>query len=120
MEVVLLFVMVIVLLMIGVPIAVSLGLSSVLFLLWFSDSSLASVAQTLFAAFEGHFTLLAIPFFILASSFMTTGGIWRHLHTHRGRRCRCRLFFLYRHLRLPGYGAAGRANGAQPFGGLDP
>ena len=79
MEVVLLFVMVIVLLMIGVPIAVSLGLSSVLFLLWFSDSSLASVAQTLFAAFEGHFTLLAIPFFILASSFMTTGGVARRI-----------------------------------------
>jgi C4-dicarboxylate transporter DctM subunit len=60
--------------LIGVPIAVSLGLSSILFLLWFSDSSMASVAQTLFEAFEGHSTLLAIPFFILASSFMSTGG----------------------------------------------
>ncbi len=75
MEVVLLFVMVIGLLLVGVPIAVSLGLSSILFLLWFSESSLASVAQTLFSAFEGHYTLLAIPFFILASSFMTTGGV---------------------------------------------
>ncbi len=75
MDVVLLFTMVIGLLVIGVPIAVALGMSSVLFLLWFSDSSLASVAQTLFAAFEGHYTLLAIPFFILASSFMTTGGV---------------------------------------------
>ena len=75
MEVVLLFGMVIGLLIVGVPIAVALGMSSVLFLLWFSDSSLASVAQTLFAAFEGHFTLLAIPFFILASAFMTTGGV---------------------------------------------
>ena len=62
-------------LVIGVPIAVALGMSSVLFLLAFSDSSLASVAQTLFSAFEGHYTLLAIPFFILASSFMTTGGV---------------------------------------------
>lgn len=75
MEVVLLFVMVIGLLLIGVPIAVALGLSSTLFLLLFSESSLASVAGTLFEAFEGHFTLLAIPFFILASSFMTTGGV---------------------------------------------
>jgi len=33
------------------------------------------VAQTLFSEFEGHYTLLAIPFFILASSFMTTGGV---------------------------------------------
>lgn len=75
MEVLLLFVMVVGLMMIGVPIAISLGMSSVLFLLWFSDSSLASVAQTLFSAFEGHSTLLAIPFFILASSFMSTGGV---------------------------------------------
>ena len=75
MDVVLLFTMVVGLLLIGVPIAVALGMSSVLFLLWFSDSSMASVAQTLFSAFEGHYTLLAIPFFILASSFMTTGGV---------------------------------------------
>ena len=75
MTVALLFSMVIGLMMIGVPIAVSLGMSSVMFLLIFSDSSLASVAQTLFSAFEGHSTLLAIPFFILASSFMSTGGV---------------------------------------------
>lgn len=75
MEVVVLFSLVIGLLLIGVPIAVALGLSSTLFLLVFSDSSLASVAATLFEAFEGHFTLLAIPFFVLASSFMTTGGV---------------------------------------------
>ena len=75
MDVFLLFSLIILLLLIGVPIAVALGFSSVLFLLWFSDSSLASVAQTLLSAFEGHFTLLAIPFFILASVFMTTGGV---------------------------------------------
>jgi len=75
MEIVLLFTMVIGLMMIGVPIAVSLGMSSILFLLIFSDSSLASIAQTLFSAFEGHATLLAIPFFILASTFMSTGGV---------------------------------------------
>jgi len=79
MEVVLLFSMVIGMMLIGVPIAVSLGLSSTLFLLVYSDSSLASVAGTLFEAFEGHFTLLAIPFFILASSFMTTGGVARRI-----------------------------------------
>ena len=75
MEVLLLFVMVIGFLLIGVPIAVSLGMSSILFLLFFANSTLASIAQTLFQAFEGHFTLLAIPFFILASSFMSTGGV---------------------------------------------
>ena len=75
MTVALLFALVIGLLFIGVPIAVALGLSSILFLLMFSDGSLASIAQTLFSAFEGHYTLLAIPFFILASVFMSTGGV---------------------------------------------
>ncbi len=75
MAILILFGMVVGLMLIGVPIAVSLGLSSMLFLMVVSDASLASVAQTLFSAFEGHFTLLAIPFFILASSFMSTGGV---------------------------------------------
>jgi len=75
MEVALLFGMVIGLMVIGVPVAISLGLSSIVVLLMFSDGSLASIAQTLFSAFDGHYTLLAIPFFILASSFMSTGGV---------------------------------------------
>lgn len=79
MDILLLFVMVIGFMLVGVPIAISLGLSSVLFLLWHSDTSLASVAQTLFNAFEGHYTSLAIPFFILASSFMSTGGVAKRI-----------------------------------------
>lgn len=75
MGIAILFLMVIGLMLIGVPIAVSLGLSSIIFLMVVSESSLASVAQTLFSAFEGHYTLLAIPFFILASVFMSTGGV---------------------------------------------
>jgi len=75
MAILVLFLMVIGFMLIGVPIAVSLGLSSIIFLKMHSDSSLASVAQTLFSAFEGHYTLLAIPFFILASVFMSTGGV---------------------------------------------
>ncbi len=75
MSAIILFAAIILLMLIGVPIAIALGVSSVIFLLIFSDSSLASVAQTLFSAFEGHYTLLAIPFFILASSFMSTGGV---------------------------------------------
>ena len=79
MDVAFLFAMVIGMLLIGVPIAVSLGLASMIFLLIYSDASLNSVAQTLFAAFEGHYTLLAIPFFILASSFMSTGGVAKRI-----------------------------------------
>jgi len=79
MDVVFLFAMVIGLMLIGVPIAVSLGLSSIIFLMVLSESSLGSIAQTLFNAFAGHYTLLAIPFFILASTFMSTGGVARRI-----------------------------------------
>ncbi|OAN76159.1 C4-dicarboxylate ABC transporter permease [Sulfitobacter sp. EhC04] len=79
MEVAILFAMVVGLMLIGVPIAVSLGMSSILFLLVLSDTSLASIAQTLFQAMAGHYTLLAIPFFILASSFMSTGGVAKRI-----------------------------------------
>ena len=79
MEALVLFALVISLLVIGVPIAVCLGLSSIIFLLLFSDGSLASIAQTLFSAFHGHYTLLAVPFFILASTFMATGGVARRV-----------------------------------------
>ncbi|MBM2576871.1 TRAP transporter large permease [Jannaschia sp. Os4] len=79
MDVVLLFTMIIGLLLLGVPIAVALGFSSIVFLLAFSDTSLASIAQSYYQAMAGHYTLLAIPFFILASSFMSTGGVARRI-----------------------------------------
>ena len=79
MEVLILFTMVVGLMLIGVPIAVSLGMSSIIFLLVLSDTSLASIAQTFFQAMAGHYTLLAIPFFILASAFMSTGGVARRI-----------------------------------------
>ena len=79
MEVAILFAMVVGLLLIGVPIAISLGMSSIIFLLVLSDTSLASIAQTMFQAMAGHYTLLAIPFFILASSFMSTGGVAKRI-----------------------------------------
>ncbi|MCG7491996.1 TRAP transporter large permease [Thalassobius sp. Cn5-15] len=79
MEVLVLFSMIVGLLLIGVPIAISLGFSSIIFLLVLSDTSLASIAQTMFQAMAGHYTLLAIPFFILASSFMSTGGVAKRI-----------------------------------------
>ncbi|SME88010.1 C4-dicarboxylate transporter, DctM subunit [Tistlia consotensis] len=74
MESLLLFVLVLLLLVLGVPIAVSLGLSSLTIILLFSNDSLASTALKLFNAME-HYTLLAIPFFILSSTFLSTGGV---------------------------------------------
>ena len=73
-----LFAMVLGLLFIGVPVGVSLGLSSILFVTFFSHDSLSSVAIQLFGAGQ-NYTLLAIPFFILASAFMSTGGVAKRL-----------------------------------------
>jgi C4-dicarboxylate transporter DctM subunit len=40
---------------------------------------LASVALKLFEALSEHYTLLAIPFFILSSAFLSTGGVAKRL-----------------------------------------
>ncbi|MCB9992879.1 MAG: TRAP transporter large permease [Hyphomicrobiaceae bacterium] len=78
METLTLFVLVLTLLFAGVPIAVSLGLASVLVIAFFSNDSLSSVALQLFNASQ-NYVLLAIPFFILASNFMSTGGVARRI-----------------------------------------
>ena len=78
MEATILFILVLGLLFLGVPIAISLGLSSVLTIAFFSNDSVSSVALQLFTASQ-NYTLLAIPFFILASAFMSTGGVARRI-----------------------------------------
>jgi C4-dicarboxylate transporter DctM subunit len=77
-EPLILFGLVLGLLFLGLPVGISLGLSSILFITFFSDAKLTSVAISLFGAGQ-HYTLLAIPFFILASSFMSTGGVAKRL-----------------------------------------
>jgi C4-dicarboxylate transporter DctM subunit len=64
--------------LIGVPIAISLGLSGSLTILLFSPDSVRSLAIKIFETSE-HYTLLAIPFFLLSGAFMTTGGVARRL-----------------------------------------
>ena len=78
MESIILFGLVLSLLFLGVPIAVSLGLSSIIVIAFFSTDSMSSVALQLFTASQ-NYTLLAIPFFILASSFMATGGVAKRI-----------------------------------------
>ncbi len=70
-----LFLILLLCLLTGMPIAFALGLSSITTILIFSNDSLASIALKLFAAESGHYTLLAIPFFILSSTFLSTGGV---------------------------------------------
>ena len=73
-----LFVLLFVLMGIGVPVAVALGLSSLLTILFFAQDSLASLSLKLFETSE-HYTLLSIPFFILGGTFMTTGGVAKRM-----------------------------------------
>ncbi|MFT7007172.1 MAG: C4-dicarboxylate transporter DctM subunit [Colwellia sp.] len=65
--------------LIGMPIAVALGFSSMITILFFSNDSLASVALKMYEATSEHYTLLAIPFFILSSAFLSTGGVARRI-----------------------------------------
>ncbi len=74
-----LFILLFFCMLIGMPIAVALGLSSIATILMFSNDSLASIALKLFEAVSEHYTLLAIPFFILSSAFLSTGGVARRL-----------------------------------------
>lgn len=78
MTILFLFIVFFVLLFIGVPVAFSLGLAGSLTIIFFSPDSLSSLAIKLFETSE-HYTLLAIPFFLLAGVFMSTGGVARRL-----------------------------------------
>jgi len=66
----------VVLLLAGVPIAVALGISSICAILPIMDTSIDVVtgAQRIFSGIS-VFSLLAIPFFILAGNIMNKGGI---------------------------------------------
>lgn len=78
MSIVILFGTLFLFMLMGVPVAFSLGLSSSIIILFFSADSLSSIAVKIFETSE-HYTLLAIPFFLLAGSFMTTGGVAKRL-----------------------------------------
>jgi C4-dicarboxylate transporter, DctM subunit len=65
-------------LLLGVPIAVILGLTTMISIILFSSTPLHIITQQLFNALD-KFVLLAIPFFILAGAIMTRGGIARKL-----------------------------------------
>lgn len=73
-----LFVVLFALMMLGMPVAVALGLSSLLTILFFAQDSLASLSLKLYETSE-HYTLLAIPFSILGGAFMTTGGVAKRM-----------------------------------------
>lgn len=78
MNIAFLFVVLLGAMLMGVPIAVALGLSSILTLLLFGQESLSAAALKFFQASQ-KVELQAIPYFILAATFLTTGGVARRL-----------------------------------------
>jgi len=68
----------IILFSLGVPIAVSIVLASIIGIEFFSGLPLLLVPQQMFIGID-NFPLLAIPFFILAGNLMAAGGISQRL-----------------------------------------
>jgi C4-dicarboxylate transporter DctM subunit len=72
------FVLLIVLMLTGMPISISLGLTVLTFLFTMTHVPIESVAMKLFTGIE-KFEIMAIPFFILAGNFLTHGGVARRM-----------------------------------------
>lgn len=68
----------IILFSLGVPIAISILLASIIGIEFFSRLPLLLVPQQMFVGID-NFPLMAIPFFILAGNLMAAGGISRRL-----------------------------------------
>jgi C4-dicarboxylate transporter DctM subunit len=62
----------------GMPISISLGLTVLTFILTLTQVPLESVALKLFTGIE-KWEIMAIPFFILAGTFLTHGGVARRM-----------------------------------------
>src|SRR5881398_3994921 len=62
----------------GMPISISLGLTVLTFLFTLTEVPIESVALKLFTGIE-NFEVMAIPFFILAGNFLTHGGVARRM-----------------------------------------
>ena len=72
------FTLLAVLMLTGMPISISLGLTVLTFLFTMTQVPLESVALKLFTGIE-KFEIMAIPFFILAGNFLTHGGVAKRM-----------------------------------------
>lgn len=67
----------------GTPISIALGMTVLVFMLFFSSFDMMTVnilSQRLFTGLES-FAIMAIPFFVLAGTFLTDGGVARRIIT---------------------------------------
>ncbi|TRZ91375.1 MAG: TRAP transporter large permease subunit [Rhodocyclaceae bacterium] len=72
------FSLLVVLMLTGMPISISLGLTVLSFLFFLTHVPVEAVALKLFTGIE-KFEIMAIPFFILAGNFLTHGGVAKRM-----------------------------------------
>ena len=78
MSTLIIFGILLVLMLTGMPISIALGLTVLSFLFTLTQVPLESVALKLFTGIE-KFEIMAIPFFILAGNFLTHGGVAKRM-----------------------------------------
>jgi len=78
MNTIIIFALLVALMLTGMPISISLGLTVLTFLFFLTQVPIESVALKLFTGIE-KFEIMAIPFFILAGNFLTHGGVARRM-----------------------------------------
>ncbi len=78
MNALIIFVLLLGLMLTGMPISISLGLTVLTFLFTMTSVPIESVALKIFTGIE-KFEIMAIPFFILAGNFLTHGGVARRM-----------------------------------------
>ncbi|CAM3684456.1 TRAP transporter large permease [Roseateles saccharophilus] len=78
MNTLIIFTLLVALMLTGMPISISLGLTVLTFLFTMTDVPVESVALKLFTGIE-KFEIMAVPFFILAGNFLTHGGVARRI-----------------------------------------
>jgi C4-dicarboxylate transporter DctM subunit len=78
MNALIIFVLLLALMLTGMPISISLGLTVLTFLFTMTQVPIDTVALKLFTGIE-KFEIMAIPFFILAGNFLTHGGVARRM-----------------------------------------
>jgi C4-dicarboxylate transporter DctM subunit len=78
MNVAVIFGLLVILMLTGMPISISLGLTVLSYLFFLTEVPIESVALKLFTGIE-KFEIMAIPFFILAGNFLTHGGVARRM-----------------------------------------
>lgn len=78
MNALIIFGLLLLLMLTGMPISIALGLTVLSFLFTMTTVPIESVAMKLFTGIE-KFEIMAIPFFILAGNFLTHGGVARRM-----------------------------------------